>query len=264
MPTMTAPPLPPTNPPPSIPPDPACPTEYIGSALGTVAEGSSYGLPAGRTASCGFGNAEVSFEWQSPSAGSYVFDTVGSDFDTVLAVRASGCAGPEIACNDDTYGVASAVRMYLAEGESVILSLTDLSGVGGRFALNISSTSSDECLVADIGSAMGDVVLDGSLGTAGPGLTNQCGGAGLASVVAWTAPYAGQFLFRTRNSGFDPVLDVRFSCLGTAFECNDDYEGLESGVSLWLEERARILVVVTALDLAPPGASFGLQIYDDL
>jgi hypothetical protein len=56
------------------------------------------------TASCGAqtsGNDDV---WQiiAPLNATLCVDTVGSDFDTVLSVRESGCAeGREIACNDD-------------------------------------------------------------------------------------------------------------------------------------------------------------------
>jgi hypothetical protein len=145
----------------------------------------------------------------------------------------------------------------------VILSLSDLSGPGGEFALNISSATSDDCFAADIGSELGDTVFSGNLQAVPVGLENECGGSGAASVITWEAPYSSSFLFRTWASVFDPVMDVRYACRGNVLDCNDDYEGLESGISLYLDEGARIIIVVQALDLAPPGAPFILQIYSD-
>lgn len=95
------------------------------------------------SASCGGSQgADVAYRWTTPSAGTFVFDTEGSEFDTVLYVT-TGCeGGVELGCNDDIDTAAgnraSRVAVELASGQ-IILIVVDGWGLGdfGDYMLNI-------------------------------------------------------------------------------------------------------------------------------
>lgn len=59
--------------------------------------------------------------WQAPAAGTYTFDTAGSDFDTILYARRSCDADGAELCSDDATGTTSEVQMSLMQGETIIL-----------------------------------------------------------------------------------------------------------------------------------------------
>ncbi len=87
-----------------------------------------------------FGAPERTFEFTAPEAGTYVFDTLGSSFDTVLAVF-DGCDGAEIDCNDDTEGVLSEVQLDMDAEETVLLVI---DGYGpGDFGAAVLTVSRD-------------------------------------------------------------------------------------------------------------------------
>src|SRR5690606_28111946 len=68
------------------------------------------------------------------------FDTVGSDFDTVLAVLDGTCGGPELACNDDepgTFGGHSALTVPLAAGQTITAVVEGWNGAAGNFTLSV-------------------------------------------------------------------------------------------------------------------------------
>ena len=83
-----------------------CPTGDPSSATGaSVFTGVSVGLGNQFTdEECHSEGAQATHVWTAPAAGSYVFDTVGSDFDTMLALYADCDATESLDCNDD--GVA--------------------------------------------------------------------------------------------------------------------------------------------------------------
>jgi hypothetical protein len=86
---------------------------------------------------CGYSNApEVAIQWTPPADGTYTFDTVGSGYDTVLYVL-QGCDGPEIACNDDTFGLQSQVIVTASAGVPLIIVVDGYSTGSGTFTLNI-------------------------------------------------------------------------------------------------------------------------------
>ena len=77
------------------------------------------------------------FRWQAPSAGTFVFETAGSGFNTVLAIL-SDCGGRELACNDDWADPRSQVEVSLGRGESVIIVVDGYDeGSAGEFVVNI-------------------------------------------------------------------------------------------------------------------------------
>lgn len=63
--------------------------------------------------------ADRAFLWQPPSPGTYVIDTAGSSFDTVLYVRSACDAAADIACNDDVQaGVMRSSAVTLTSSSS--------------------------------------------------------------------------------------------------------------------------------------------------
>ena len=81
-----------------------CPDRTLGSATGRVASGTLGDIGGNLFASCALSGRDVSFQWTAPTAGTWHFDTAGSDFDTVLHVRDGVCGATTLACHDDVGG----------------------------------------------------------------------------------------------------------------------------------------------------------------
>ena len=115
--------------------------QTAGNATGEVATGSTVGGEVPDLESdCGStGGTGVVFQFTAPSTGTFVFDTFGSDFDTVLAAF-DAC--DERSCNDDSNlegnAFQSMVSLNLDEGEIVWLSLFGFSEDDeGNYVLNV-------------------------------------------------------------------------------------------------------------------------------
>ncbi|MEM7605139.1 MAG: hypothetical protein AAF411_07250 [Myxococcota bacterium] len=123
--------------------DVTCPTGDAGNTIAAaVFTGSSVGLGNQfADPGCHSEGPQATHVWTAPTAGTYVFDTVGSDFDTMLALYETCDADEELDCNDD--GVAdtlfSRVERELAEGESVVVVVEGFSGAAGNYVVNVSS-----------------------------------------------------------------------------------------------------------------------------
>jgi hypothetical protein len=106
--------------------DLSCANYDLGTSLGAgLASGALTLEPAGQATVCGGAGPTFAARWTAPFDGNFQFDTIGSNFDTVLAVNAS-CAGGSLACNDDFSGLASGVSPFLYGGQSVLLMLQAL------------------------------------------------------------------------------------------------------------------------------------------
>ena len=88
--------------------------------------------------------------WRGPptTAGTYIFDTYGSDWDTILYARDPSCPGLEFGCNDDSEergSLQSALTLDLAAGETVWLVVDGYEvitqGTGGPIQLNVTPLS---------------------------------------------------------------------------------------------------------------------------
>lgn len=68
------------------------------------------------------GSPDVWYEWVAPLSATYVFDTCGSDYDTVLAVYSGACGALTCeAFNDDACGVQSRVQVSTMAGQSYLI-----------------------------------------------------------------------------------------------------------------------------------------------
>jgi hypothetical protein len=89
---------------------------------------------------CGRAGApEVTFGWTAPASGNYVFDTFGSDYDTVLALLDGSCTGDVLACNDDVFAghFSSQVIVSLTGGQSIVAVVEAAAASGSEYVLNI-------------------------------------------------------------------------------------------------------------------------------
>src|SRR5262249_35638915 len=79
------------------------------------------------------------FSYQAPATGLYTIDTLGSQFDTVLYVRANTCSGGELACNDDAGdgSLQSQLEVSLLAGQSIVIVVDGFGTQRGHFNLNI-------------------------------------------------------------------------------------------------------------------------------
>lgn len=107
-------------------------------AVPQMVMGDNTGLVDDHVPSCGNGGGEDSlYQFTASAAGTYVFDTAGTMFDTVLAVL-DGCGGAELACNDDTMmSATSEVQIDLMAGQSVVIVVDSFGGDVGPFNLNV-------------------------------------------------------------------------------------------------------------------------------
>ncbi len=137
--------------------DEPCPFEDLGSALGdAVAEGDTSEHVRSFVGSCSsyFGSPylgggrmapDVAYQWTAPAAGTYRFDTEGSELDSVLYARLGACDGPELDCNDDIDAEGENYQSELSldlEADEVVFLIVDGWGFReGAFQLNISATT---------------------------------------------------------------------------------------------------------------------------
>jgi hypothetical protein len=234
---------------PPPPPGSECDWYDIGSAVGPgVYTGATFASPAVVQSGCGGEGPEVALIWVAPRTSRYVFDTSGSDMDTVLSVHSGwGCQAPVLDCNDDYNEVESRVELTVQRGEVLTL-VVDSFFAPGRFVLNINGSDWDTCPGEDLGDAVGGEAVRTAFPPVGAPLSSQCGGGGLAATYTWTAPFASEFVFDTVGSEFDTVLDIRTGCQGEVLDCNDDTFGVQSRVIAYLDAGQTIVLAVHSFD----------------
>jgi len=125
----------------------SCVDEDLGDGTGAgVTDGTNEGAGGDTTASCGGFGADVAFTWEAPADGTYVIDTFGSDFDTVLYLL-DECEGEELACNNNAGGGNQSEVVYEATEGEVLVIVVDGAGGGstGDFELNIEAIETGLC-----------------------------------------------------------------------------------------------------------------------
>ena len=129
----------------------ACRDEVdLGATLGlAVVQGNTNGASTPFLNSCAASASLAVFTWTAPGTGEYVFDTRESTYDTALSAFAGRCGLEELACNDDTHGLQSEVRLPLTAGETVTLAVGGYHGRTGDFVLNIAGPEAEPDPPAD-------------------------------------------------------------------------------------------------------------------
>ena len=250
---------------PTTPPTPACQPTDLGSALPVAVSGSTATGTNVFVSFCdasGSNSPEQTFLYTAPVTGFYNIDTTGSDFDTILSVRAVSCGGDELACNDDADPVlkiqTSALTLPLSAGEQIAVIVDGFNLAQGTFMLHIdlpatpTPTATPVCAPTDIGSAQ-PLTFTGSTAFAADQFFGPCGGFGGPEIVLqYTAPVTGSYRIDTGGSAFDTVLYVRDGdCFGVDLACNDDVDASgtrTSAVTVALEAGQRIAIFVDGFE----------------
>ncbi|WP_437781486.1 MXAN_6577-like cysteine-rich protein [Sorangium sp. So ce1097] len=229
---------------------PPCPEIDLGTTVPQTVTGTTAGAVDIMNSTCGGANAsEVTYAFTAPSAGTYIFDTFGSSFNTVLYARDVDCSGAVLKCNGDAGGgVQSRLTMDLAEGQTILLVIDGSSAsASGEFTLTAQRyDGGGTCSTPiDLGSTVPQVVT-GSTAEQPESVTPACGVSSAPEMIySFTAPDNGIYIFNTFGSSFDTILQVYDgSCAGTPLRCNDDAGGPQSRVTVDLVAGQTVLVVV--------------------
>ncbi|MEN0066372.1 MAG: putative metal-binding motif-containing protein [Myxococcota bacterium] len=120
-------------------PTPFCCSDVaLASVVPTSYFGTTFGQGDDRDPGCSFSFAtDVAHRFVAPETGTYVFDTFGSSFDTVLALYDT-CNGASIACNDDAGGGSqSELTLSMTAGEVILISVDGIFSSSGNYTLNV-------------------------------------------------------------------------------------------------------------------------------
>jgi hypothetical protein len=180
--------------------------------------------------------------WTAPAAGTATIDTIGSSFDTLLAVYTgtSVSALTQVAANDDASGVQSRVTFSAAAGVTYRVAVDGYGGASGSVSLNWSQATSGGGPANDMfaaASALSGTATASNAGTTKEsGEPNHAGNAGGRSLWwTWVAPATGQTTITLAGSSFDTLLGVYTGSAVTALiqvAANDDANGtLQSQVT---------------------------------
>jgi len=161
------------------------------------------------------GGHSVWFQWTAPQSTPVEITTIGSDFDTLLAVYTGSdvSALSQVAANDDivyTSNVQSRVVFDAVAGTVYQIAVDGWNNASGRFVLNINPPPNDaftNCLT--ITGLLGTVTGHNIGATKEPNEPAHAGNIGGHSVwYCWTPPTASPVLFDTVGSDFDTTLAV--------------------------------------------------------
>lgn len=160
------------------------------------------------------GGASLWWRWIAPVSGNVELDTIGSDFDTLLAVYTGTDVADlsPIAANDDLgvgVGGVSRTTFQAASGTEYLIAVDGFGGATGSVTLNLRI---DHDAFANAASLAGShlTVVDSNVGaTREASEPNHAGLPGGASLWwSWTAPFSGQTEIHTEGSVFDTTLGV--------------------------------------------------------
>ncbi|HYF15413.1 MAG TPA: hypothetical protein VD971_10120 [Phycisphaerales bacterium] len=199
-------------------------------------------------ATCGNGGGgqgnDVWFVFQPACDGNAIFDTFGSEFDTVLSVH-TGCPtifnnGTSITCSDDASFPspnhrASLVTFNFTANQTYYIRVTGYSGASGQFTLrNLISygVQNDTCATAHVfGNSFGTAEFNTCAATDSEGLPEGCNNSDMVRDVwfRWIAVASGPVNINTCGSHFDTTVQVftgnQQNCPNgnsTVIACNDD------------------------------------------
>jgi hypothetical protein len=188
------------------------------------------------------GGRSVWWRWTAPTSGIVGINTVGSNFDTLLAVYTGSAVSSltQVAANDDFSGVTSQVTINAVSGTTYRIAVDGYSASSGNISLNfVSVVAPANDAFANAGTISGNslVGITGSnlFATKEAGEPNHVGNPGGRSVWwYWTAPNNGSATITTAGSSFDTLLAVytgpTVSSL-TQVAANDDSGGVTSSVN---------------------------------
>lgn len=161
------------------------------------------------------GGHSLWYQWVAPYGGSVLVNTVGSDFDTLLAVYTGSSVSSLtlIAQNDDIVPLTnrqSQLTFNAVSNTTYLIAVDGWAGEVGGVKLNVNPPGNDaftNCL--SLSGAAGQVTGHNIGASKQPGEPAHAGNIGGHSVwYCWTAPASGDWIFDLTTSDFDTLLAV--------------------------------------------------------
>ena len=189
------------------------------------------------------GGHSLWWSWTAPGDGTVSVNTVGSDFDTVLAVyTGTGVSALNPVAADDQGGGngTSALTFDAAAGTPYWIAVDGKDGATGNITLSLTfsppAPANDAFANASVIIGLSAQVIGHNLNaTKEPGEPSHAGDAGGRSVWwKWTAPGSGQVFLTTAGSKFDTLLAVYTGTAVNALSVvasNDDPAGTDNDSS---------------------------------
>jgi hypothetical protein len=179
------------------------------------------------------GGASIWYRWTPAAGGSVTIDTLGSSFDTLLAVYTGSAVNAltSVASNDDCCGGRQSKVTFTATGGTTYqIAVDGYNGKTGSVNLDWSQAvapANDMFANAQAISGSSGTATGSNVGaTKEPGEPNHAGNSGGASIwYRWTAAASGSATIDTLSSSFDTLLAVYTgSSVGslTSVVSNDD------------------------------------------
>jgi outer membrane protein assembly factor BamB/subtilisin family serine protease len=187
---------------------------------------------SGEPAHAGFdGGSSLWWQWTAVTNGLVTFDTVGSEYDTLLAIyTGSDVNGLSLVASNDnspTGGTTSRISLTVSSGTTYVIAVDGKNGAAGFTSLRIGSVPPNDNL-ANATVVSGETFRVDSYNrnaSKQSGEPNHAGVTGGRSVwYRWTAPSSGQFQLAAFSTDMDTVAAVY---TGTSFPltlvaANDD------------------------------------------
>ncbi|MEK6800077.1 MAG: hypothetical protein AABZ12_14025 [Planctomycetota bacterium] len=127
------------------PPNDAC-GSCVSISTGTTVVGTTVAATGTDVTSCGTSDTkDVWLCWTAECTGRAAIETCGSPFDTTLAVF-DACGGTQLACNDDSCGVASKLELNVVEGTNYKIRIAGHAGTVGNYLVNIRKCKNACCV----------------------------------------------------------------------------------------------------------------------
>ncbi|MBX7245348.1 MAG: hypothetical protein K1X53_07600 [Candidatus Sumerlaeaceae bacterium] len=161
------------------------------------------------------GGSSIWFKWTSPTSDIVTFDTLGSSFDTLLAVYTS--VGPSIATlqlvkenDDDLPNTTSKVTFTAAQATTYYIAIDGKNGASGSARLNWSAVRSNDLFInrLPLSGCVAITTASTTCATAETSEPDHVTSAAASLWYTWTAPTSGTVYIDTAGSNFDTVLSV--------------------------------------------------------
>jgi subtilisin-like proprotein convertase family protein len=161
------------------------------------------------------GGHSVWYQWTALDTKAVTIDTLGSSFNTLLAVyTGSSLTSLSLVASNDDIGpgqLQSRVTFSATSGTVYKIAVDGYDGASGNLILTLNQTiQNDNFANAEFIGGAGGIDYGSNLGaTKEPGEPNHAGNSGGASIwYAWTAPINGAATFDTLGSSFNTLLGV--------------------------------------------------------
>jgi immune inhibitor A len=160
------------------------------------------------------------------------FDTIGSNYNTVLSVW-TGNRGflTAVACNNDYSSTQSLVSLSLTENVTYYIKIAGYNGATGRLVFNAKVEPPPNDLFANalVISALPYTDTKDTRGATSTGESQPCGDLGLGIWYAYTPSIDQTVTFDTLGSDYDTAMALYSGSMANLVACNDD-EDFEGGI----------------------------------